>query len=148
MASSIEVTIFSLDLPIIEWLVLSYLATIAVALLTYHLVEMPFPRLKNRISITKSVAEQVQTQKNVPPPITYTSKREDSSPSSKLIEITDRLDSRKHRKDPLKDITEQYQSPGPESCRNSICHPRYKIHGFVIVLRKYRSCAYCFWQCE
>jgi peptidoglycan/LPS O-acetylase OafA/YrhL len=73
----IEIAIFSLNLPIIEWLILSYVAIMAVALLTYHFVEMPFLKLKNRISMTKRVNEKVQLQRNIPP-ITYGSHEEDS----------------------------------------------------------------------
>ena len=49
----IEITLYSLRLPIIGWMASSYLIIIAVAALTYHLVEKPFLRLKDKISITR-----------------------------------------------------------------------------------------------
>lgn len=49
----IEVTMYSLGLPVVEWVMLSYLAIIGVAALSYHLVEQPFLSLKNRIPLLK-----------------------------------------------------------------------------------------------
>lgn len=49
----IEVTMYSLNLPVIAWMSISYILIIGIAFVTYHLIEKPFLNLKNRISILK-----------------------------------------------------------------------------------------------
>lgn len=71
----IEATLYSLNLPVVEWLLLSYLAITVVATVTYHLVEEPFLKLKERISITRPVKDQLVVQRNVPTVATQNRKK-------------------------------------------------------------------------
>jgi peptidoglycan/LPS O-acetylase OafA/YrhL len=64
----IEVTFYSFGLPLIQWMLFSYLAIMAIASLSYHLVEKPFLSLKDRIAITsqKPLGKRLDLRKDLP----------------------------------------------------------------------------------